>query len=113
MRRLSSVSGDVFLPHHGYLARLAGKRETAHTLAMDNVFLDDEGEARQKLEDEVRAALRERRFGAAVVESDKRYAPWILEGYAPQEKLIADPDAFWPVSGGRLRPEWLARPKPP
>jgi dolichyl-phosphate-mannose-protein mannosyltransferase len=110
VRRLASVSGDVFLPHHGYLARLAGKREVAHTLAMDNVFLDDEGEARKRLEDEVRSALKDRRFGAAVVESDKRYASWILEGYVPGEKLVADPDTFWPVSGGRLRPEWLAAP---
>jgi hypothetical protein len=113
VRRLASVSGEVFIPHHGYLARLAGKREVAHTLAMDNVFLDDRGEARQKLEDEVRGALRDRRFGAAVVESDRRYASWILEGYAPGEKLVAAPDAFWPVSGGRLRPEWLALPKTP
>jgi hypothetical protein len=113
VRRLASVSGEVFLPHHGYLARLAGKPEVAHTLAMDNVFLDDKGEAREKLEDEVRGALRDRRFGAAVVESDRRYASWILEGYVPTEKLVADPDAFWPVSGGRLRPEVLALPRTP
>jgi hypothetical protein len=35
VRRLSAVPGEVFLPHHGYLARLAGKQEGAHTLAMD------------------------------------------------------------------------------
>jgi len=111
VERLAQVPGEIFLPHHGYLARRAGKREGAHTLAMDNVFLDDKGPARGALEREVREALAARRFGAAVIESDRRYAPWILEGYAPSERLVEAPGAFWPVSGGRLRPEWLARPR--
>jgi hypothetical protein len=111
VRRLARVEGDVFVPHHGYLARRAGKAETAHTLAMDNVFLDDDGPARMALEAEVRSALAERRFGAAVIESDGRYAPWILEGYEPRARLVDRPDAFWPVSGGRLRPELLALPR--
>jgi len=111
VRRLAAVPGELFLPHHGYLARLAGKAEVAHTLAMDNVFLDDRGPARQRLENEVRTTLAEGRFGAAVLESDERYASWILEGYVPREKLISDPAAFWPVSGGRLRPETLALPR--
>jgi 4-amino-4-deoxy-L-arabinose transferase-like glycosyltransferase len=113
VHRLSELDGEIFIPHHGYLARLAGKRETAHTLAMDNVFLDDHGPARRDLEAEVRGALAGRRFGAAVIESDRRYASWILEGYVPRERLIGRPDAFWPVTGGRLRPETLALPKAP
>jgi hypothetical protein len=107
------VGGEVFIPHHGYLARRAGKPETAHTLAMDNVFLDDQGPARRDLETEVRLALSAKRFGAAVIESDGRYTPWILEGYEPRARLIDRPDAFWPVSGGRLRPETLALPRVP
>ena len=110
VRRLSAVPGEVFLPHHGYLARLAGKQEGAHTLAMDNVFLDDKGPARQRLEDEVRGALSERRFGAAVIESDRRYESWIVPFYAPRLPLVDAPEVFWPVSGGRLRPERLALP---
>jgi 4-amino-4-deoxy-L-arabinose transferase-like glycosyltransferase len=113
VRRLSMVGGEVFIPHHGYLARRAGKPETAHTLAMDNVFLDDQGPARRDLETEVRLALSAKRFGAAVIESDGRYTPWILEGYEPRARLIDRPDAFWPVSGGRLRPETLALPRVP
>lgn len=111
VRRLTMVEGEVFLPHHGYLARRAGKPEVAHTLAMDNVFLDDTGPARQDLEAEVRGALASQRFGAAVIESDARYAPWILEGYEPRARLVDAPDTFWPVSGGRLRPETLALPR--
>jgi dolichyl-phosphate-mannose-protein mannosyltransferase len=111
VRRLALIEGDVFIPHHGYLARRAGKAETAHTLAMDNVFLDDDGPSRTALEAEVRGALAERRFGGAVIESDGRYAPWILEGYEPRARLLDRPDTFWPVSGGRLRPETLALPR--
>ncbi|HJQ74742.1 MAG TPA: glycosyltransferase family 39 protein [Gaiellaceae bacterium] len=110
VRRLSAVPGEVFLPHHAYLARLAGKPEIAHTLAMDNVFLDDQGPARQRLEGEVRGALSQVRFGAAVIESDRRYESWIVRFYVPRLPLVDAPDVFWPVSGGRLRPERLALP---
>jgi 4-amino-4-deoxy-L-arabinose transferase-like glycosyltransferase len=109
--RLAAIDGDIFVPHHGYLARLAGKRDFAHTLAMDNVYLDDRGPARQALEAEMRAALAERRFAAVLLESDGRYGVAILNSYEAREPLFESADVFWPVTGGRLRPEALCLPK--
>jgi Dolichyl-phosphate-mannose-protein mannosyltransferase len=109
--RLATIPGEIFVPHHGYLARLAGKRDYAHTLAMDNVFLDDEGDYRRDLEAEMLRALGEKRFSAVLLESDGRYAPEISTGYEAKEKLFDRTDVFWPVTGGRLRPEVLCVPK--
>jgi hypothetical protein len=109
--RLRAIPGDVFAPHHGYLARLAGKKGYAHTLAMDNLFLDDDGPARRDLQAELVQALAEKRFAAVLLESDGRYGPAILASYDVKEPAFDDPDVFWPVTGGRLRPESLCFPK--
>ena len=73
--------GEVFIPHHGYLARRAGKRPQAHTLGMDNLFLDDQGPARMELGKEMLLALREQHFAAVIVESDQRFLRAIRMGY--------------------------------
>jgi hypothetical protein len=104
---LSTVRGDVFLPHHGYLAVLAGKRSFAHALAMDNVFLDDTGPGRRDLPEAVIQALREARFGAAVVESDGWHAELIRSRYPACRPLLDRSDVFWPVTGAHLRPALL------
>src|SRR5262249_44012557 len=109
--RIATVPGDVFIPHHGYLARLAGQSGAAHTLAMDNVFLDDAGPRREALAREMIEAMRARRYAAVVMENDGRYKEAIFQGYAPSERLFEIPDVFWPVTGGRLRPEVLCLPR--
>ena len=109
--RLAAIDGEIFIPHHGYLAERAGKHSCAHTLAMDNLFLDDEGPARRDLEAELVGALAERRFAAVVLESDGRYSEAVLPSYEPRERLFIDPNVFWPVTGGRLRPEALCFPR--
>ena len=109
--RLKTIPGEIFIPHHGYLGLLAGKPDHAHTLAIDNVFLDDDGPARHDLEAEFLQALAEKRFAAVLLESDGRYGPNILDSYAIRDALFARNDVFWPVTGGRLRPELLCLPK--
>jgi hypothetical protein len=109
--KIAALPGEVFVPHHGYLALLAGKRDYAHTLAMDNVFLDDDGPAERDLQDGMARAIVERRFSAVLLESDGRYAQAILAVYEARAPLFDRPDVFWPVTGGRLRPEVLCLPK--
>ncbi len=109
--RLQTIPGEIFVPHHGYLARLAGKRGYAHTLAMDNLFLEDDGPARRDLESQLVQALADKTFAAVLLESDGRYGVAILNSYDATEPLFDDPGVFWPVTGGRLRPEALCLPK--
>jgi hypothetical protein len=106
--RLARVAGDVFVPNHGYLARRAGKREYAHTLAIDNLLLDDPtSAARRDLELDFLRHFAERRFGAVVIDSDGRYREFAERYYGPGQRLFEREDVFLPVSGGRIRPEWI------
>jgi hypothetical protein len=108
--RIAEIPGDVFAPHHGYLAVMAGKRAGAHTLAMDNVFLDDEGRLSRELSREMDQALDAQRFGAALLEVDRRYEDPIVRNYPKCERLFDRSDTFIPVAGAPLRPEFLCRP---
>ncbi len=109
--RIAAIDGEVFLPHHGYLARRAGKASQAHALAMDNLFLDDRGPATRRLREEFRGALAARRYAAVFVESDERYLRRIRRSYEPRERVFEDDAVFWPVTGGRLRPELRYAPR--
>lgn len=101
----------MFIPHHGYLAVLAGKKGSAHTLSMDNIFLDDRGPIGEDLWKELVKSLREQRYGAVVLESDGRYRRIILQGYKVGEPVFRRGNIFWPVTGGRLRPGYFCFPR--
>ena len=109
LQRLRAIDGEVFIPHHGYLARRAGKRPQAHTLGMDNIFLDDPGPVRIGLQEEMLRALGDGRYAVAILESDGRYLPGIQRAFEPAGRVFADSDVFWPVTGARLRPEYVYR----
>lgn len=108
VERLAAIDGEVFVPNHGYLARRAGKREYAHTLAIDNLLLDDlVSDARRDLELDFLAHFQRRAFAAVVIESDGRYGEFAQRFYGTGRRLFERDDVFWPVSGGRIRPQMI------
>jgi 4-amino-4-deoxy-L-arabinose transferase-like glycosyltransferase len=109
--RIAAIEGEVWVPHHGYLASLAGKRAFAHTLAMDNVFLYERRTGRTALEEELWRAVEGRRFGAVLLDSDMRFEDVIGKNYEACEDLFGGRDVFWTVGGYRVRPAFLCVPK--
>ena len=108
--RIAALPGDVFIPNHGYLARRAGKRAFAHTLAIDNLLVEDRGPARQRLERLFLQGFAEHRYGAVILDSDGRYAEFARHFYGEGVPLFdEDSEVFLPVSGGRIRPQTLYR----
>jgi dolichyl-phosphate-mannose-protein mannosyltransferase len=112
VRFLASVDGDVFVPFHGYLARLAGKASWAHEMSVLDVLRVERPEA-GPLAEAHRAAIRERRFGAIVIDEPDGYAfmPEIEASYLRTRDLFADPDVFFPVTGTRTRPQHVYVPR--
>ena len=103
---LREVDGDVFVPFHGHLPALAGKRTYAQGMALEDVFRGADEQTKQRLRREISAAIRDRRFGAVVLDHDR----WDLlreveQSYAWSRRVFSDDDVFWPVTGLRTRPE--------
>jgi hypothetical protein len=107
---LASFSGPVFVPGHPYLLRLAGKPGHVHYSALYPTLVCGTPDVRDSLQAQLRDALDGTRFDALVLDSDR----WL--GLIPGERyrfaggLLPD-DAFWPVTGARLRPERLYVPR--
>jgi hypothetical protein len=107
---LRRLPGDVLVPHHPYLAVLAGKPAHGH---LDLVNTIPRGTAaREALDREIVDAIHDQRFDAVVLDRRKdRYyrrplTPDLGEHYEYRGSLI-DGDAFWPVTGLATRPQDL------
>ena len=109
--QLKAIPGDVFLPHHGYLAEMAGKRSFAHTLAIDNLMLEDPGPQREKLGRQIVDALAQHSFSAVILESDGWRYKLIGTYYRPLRSLYPSSDVFFPRTGAHLRPETIFVPR--
>jgi len=102
--RIRAVDGDVLVVHHGYLPALAGKPTTAQWMAIKDVLRGSSGPESDRLEGEIRAAIREQRYAAIVVD-DEWYADELAESYRLLGAAFEDDEAFWPRTGQPLRPE--------
>ena len=107
VRRLASVDGDVWVPRHPYLSKLAGKSGFAHYMTLVEVIVKTaESEARSRLIEEVETAIRERRFEWILVDADwDRTNEWVQPHYEWTQSVFPEDDVFWPVTGLRVRPE--------
>ena len=108
--RLKQIQGHVWVPSHGHLAAMAGKRQAAHRMAIEDVFRSGSQRPQRRLDAQVRAAIRDQTFKAIVLDS-----PWfedvIARHYRRAGALFASPYAFWPRTGLPTRPAqlWLPR----
>lgn len=114
VKEIAAMKGDVYIPCHGYLAEMAGKRNCAHGVAFYDVWRAYHGSERQEMISRILAPLKARRFGALVTDSAwnvKQVQDWIELGYVFDSKLFADDNAFRTVCGLRTRPDMLYKPK--
>ncbi|MEM7307818.1 MAG: glycosyltransferase family 39 protein [Planctomycetota bacterium] len=112
VERLRSIEGEVFIPSHGYLAAAAGKSPHVHLMALLDVVRAEDKAPGEALKEEIRAALRARRFGALLLDS-----PYFVRNYGAGqyyrkvEDVLGDEDGFWPVTGRATRPVHLYLPR--
>ncbi|UCC67086.1 MAG: glycosyltransferase family 39 protein [Armatimonadota bacterium] len=108
---IAAVEGEVFIPDHGYLPALAGKRTHAHGMAVFDVARGDAGPIWQQLSLQIGQAVQQRRFAAIVMDTGRPTGD-VEPYYLRQQKMFAREDVFWPVTGLKKRPEFIYVPKP-
>jgi hypothetical protein len=104
--KIAEVKGEVLLPRHGYLLRLADKKSHAHELAISNVLRGNNREARAALLDDLSTSIKEKRFAAIIVDYNWLWRD-IEKHYTYSGRVFDDPKVFWPVSGNRTRPRHM------
>lgn len=108
--RLAEVDGEVLVPYHGYLPRIAGKKSSAHKAAI-NAVISGGGERAEGLQEEITKAIRSQEFGAIVID-----AGWfegdVKAAYTRARiELFEHPTVFYPVTGLRTRPRYMFIPR--
>ncbi|MCC7009505.1 MAG: glycosyltransferase family 39 protein [Acidobacteria bacterium] len=103
VRRLAAVPEPVFVPFHGYLPSLAGKKTFAHAVVLGDTVRGGTTGVESSLAAELRSALEGGGF-LSVVKTDSRTPmdEWlgIEPAWAPATELTSRRSPFW-------RPEWL------
>jgi hypothetical protein len=104
---LSNTTGEVLVPYHPYLALLAGKRPSAHQVmlwVLSGNFGEPEMKNWPRLEAEISLKLDNREFSRILLDKPDQVwskVPLYYEGTAIDYQ---DPDDFYPVTGGKGRP---------
>lgn len=117
---LREADGDVLVPWHGYLPRMAGKRSGAHLMAL--IDLETERSGRPEIWEALHAEFLEsaRTRDAALVlldadlgEAKYRLGSLVYPGFAVEPKPLFgggdELDMFQPVLGLRTRPTTVCR----
>lgn len=108
--RIAETPGSVWVFHHTRYATQAGKARLAHWMAVCDVLRDPDPGAREKLGEQLAAAVQWKRFGAVI--TDDEYFPGPLAAYYEKSgPLFTEPNVLWPVTGFRTRPTWIWRPR--
>lgn len=105
---LRELDGPVFVPSHGWLATMAGKRPSIHLSAFLDIVRVETGEARRRLIQDLQDALGKKRYAAIVLdESLSHFAAGLESSYRLHGEVFDDPAVFYPVTGARTRPRLL------
>ncbi|MEW6743404.1 MAG: glycosyltransferase family 39 protein [Planctomycetota bacterium] len=109
--KMARLEGEIYVPSHGYLPLLAGKRPLAHEAAIADLVNHGGGEPARRLADEFLRAVRSHRFAAIIM--DDTGIPWFEKFYVTSGRIFDNDSVFFPVTGRHSRPELLLTPVPP
>jgi hypothetical protein len=90
LETVRGIDGDVYIPQHGYMAGLVGKREFANRVALQELAGEFGGEVRPEAERviaELRDAIVRRRFSAIILHGRGRFRDEIMGSYRPAAEL--------------------------
>ncbi len=110
--RLKQSAGPIYVSSHPYLARRATGRTNVHIAPLMDLVRAPRDSVQDGLWQAMRDSLQGRSWSLLVL--DQR--DWLLDeahaaGYREVARVFPDPDAFWPVTGYRTRPEWVMAPE--
>ena len=113
VEHLRRTPGRVHVSSHPYLLMLAGKPEHVHVQSFMDVVKGARGARERTLLAELRDSLAAHAWDLLVLDT----RDWMEDearraGYRPSGRLFHDPQAFWPVTGMRTRPEMVWVPGP-
>jgi len=101
-------NGEVLLPSIGYLATRAGKRPSAHLLALAAVLWSRDEGVKAALRDQIVRTLDGGNYRVLILDREPSGLEFdIRRRYTFRGNVFEEQDVFWPVTGLRTRPELI------
>ena len=109
IQSLSEIEGDVYLPSHGYLPTLAGKKSFAHHSAVWDVLRGgQQTQGKGLLAEDLNRAIHNQYFDVIILDSDWNYCCREIDKYYTREgRVFEDNTVFYPVTGWEIRPSTI------
>jgi hypothetical protein len=107
---IGQIDGDVYVPGHGYMAGLVGKRQFADRVAVQELAGEFGGEGRpegERVIAELRDAITRRRFAAIIFHGPLPFRDEVSRSYRPLTELRA------PILGRETRRAFVYIPNDP
>lgn len=108
---LSETDGEVFVPMHGYMPSLAGKKTWMHGMSMNDVFIGGNEAVKNELDNELNNAIRTGFFDVIILDFDsgedvyERFSEELERHYVHAGQIFEDDTVFWPKTGLKTRPQ--------
>jgi 4-amino-4-deoxy-L-arabinose transferase-like glycosyltransferase len=106
---LKNINGEVFVPCHSYIPRLAGKKSYAHAVVIHDLFIS-KSHWKEKVKRGLDSALSHHRF-AAVIMNPEWHLPGLDKYYYKADKIFPDNDNSFYTVIGKTRPDDIWLPK--
>ena len=107
VERIAAEPGDVLIPNHGYLGRMAGKPGQLHAMALSNAVHGERHGHALRVMQEFDSSVVAGRYSMLVLDESSPHARDSLPGYGPPVELFTNRDVFQTRVGTRTRPEVL------
>ena len=112
MAKLKTIPGDVWIPMHGYLNRLAGKPMHPHFMAMNDA-LSIQDTTSTRLQREIDSAYSTHHFAAIILDEDHSFPPDSIPYYSLRGKIFQTPNVFISrLADEATRPQYIYLPAP-
>ena len=99
---MKGIDGDIFMPNHGYLPSLAGKKTSAHAMALFDVLRSTDREKRGNLVYQIDHALQNGYYKTIILDGPFYGIQREVDAsYTPKARVFQCTDCFWPVTGKR------------
>lgn len=109
IKLIGSAQGEVYLPDHGQLASLAGKRSYSHQSALWDILRGGQPSAAgRRIQAAFDEAIRQQKFDLIIFDSRWNYCCGEIERYYTLTgSVFSEEDVFYPVTGARRRPTFI------
>jgi len=111
MQRLRAISGEVFIPYHGFITRQAGKPSHAHVLSSLDVLRVHDSTSR-RLQADYDSAYSQHRYSAIILEESEVFGRDSVAHYTQEGRMLDEPNVYLTrVADKATRPQFIFVPK--